>query len=50
MEVLGFIFGITALGLASSTLILALSALTKISALEKKLKGKGVLDKEFKSG
>ena len=42
MEVLGFIFGIIALGTASS-------ALAKITALEKKLKGTGILDKEFKS-
>jgi len=42
MEVLGFIFGIIALGTASS-------ALAKIAALEKKLKERGILEKEFKS-
>ncbi|MDM7994918.1 MAG: hypothetical protein QUT30_04430 [Acidobacteriota bacterium] len=42
MEVVGFIFGIIALGTASS-------ALAKIAALEKKLKDAGILDKELKS-
>ena len=42
MEVSGFIFGIMALGTASS-------ALAKIVALEKKLKGTGILGIGFKS-
>ncbi len=42
-------FGIIGLSLGSMGFIFAMSALAKISKLEKQLKEKGVLDKEYKS-
>ena len=46
MENLGFIFGMTGMTFG----IFGFIAFTKVTALEKKLKETGVLDKDFNSG
>jgi hypothetical protein len=43
-------FGIIGMSLGTMGFIFALNALTKIAKLEKQLKGKGILDQDFKSG
>jgi len=43
-------FGIIGMSFGLSGLVMAMSALAKISKLEKQLKETGVLDKEYKSG
>ena len=42
-------FGIIGMSFGSMGFIFAISALSRIAKLEKQLKEKGVLDKEFKS-
>ncbi len=50
METIGFIFGMSGMSFGIMGFIFALSALAKISKLEKQLTETGVLDKEYKSG
>lgn len=50
MENLGFIFGLISMSFGITFGIFSLIAYTKVTALEKKLKETGVLDKDFNSG
>ena len=43
------IFGIIGMSVGSAGLVLAIIAMSKISSLEKQLKDKGILNKDFES-